>query len=746
MTRPTADTTAAARSWLRSEQDLRSLLEKALEDPEIGLVLDRERISPAEASVVVLEDPAVLGALRTSRVRWKSLWEQPSQWPGLGLRSPRLAGAAPAVRVVVAGLIVVAYLALLTVADAATPLWADVLTFFGLFATVGVAVGLAAEDVWRISGSGRPSAAWQGYALNEILRPRLRQFLDERRGADHGTTLSLERVHDLYQDDDAPIVITESGQRLRRVLERSGSDAVAIAGYRGVGKTTSIAAAADGMFSDPGVAPPLAVVASAPSRYDARDFVLHLHAMLARKVVALTERLLRVRPPVPPRWRWRRVATRAGGLAVVLVVAFWVVAALENRSASRMLGILGTYLEALPRNAAELLWIFDDLPLDPALGTPAALLVVVVALAVVGFALDTATYLITRLGAALRTNARARTVPDVAALRVEAVRQLDRTRFLQTYTSGWSGKIGIPLGSSDLGWTRGRQRAEQQLTHPEVVEAFREFAGRSAAVLVRAGAVERILIAVDELDKIAEADRANEFVNDIKGIFGIEGCLFLVAVSEDAISAFERRGIPVRDEFDSAFTEMVRLDPFTLAESRRWMSRRLLGLQVPFGCLCHCLSGGLPRDLRRTTIDLIDVVDDTRRFDLESVASALIDRELDRKAHAFAAAVRRLDDTAEVTAHLADLLLIDEARRPVDLVALAERLAPGEDSAMPRTRWQSACFVLFCATVLEIFTNDVTAAGLDRGVALLARARAQLAVDPHVAWRMVGEVRERCGL
>lgn len=278
-----------------------------------------------------------------------------------------------------------------------------------------------------------------------------------------------------------------------------------------------------------------------------------------------------------------------------------------------------------------------------------------------------------------------------------------------------------------------------------MVDSFREFAGRVAEVLIEQGVIERIVIAVDELDKIAEPDKAHEFVNDIKGIFGIDGCLFLVAVSEDAISAFERRGIPVRDAFDSAFSEMVRMDAFTIEESRRWMGRRLLGVPEPFSRLCHCLSGGLPRDLRRSTVDMIDVVRETGSRDLGSVAALMVERELDRKAHAFAAAARRLDDSPEVAAHLADLLLIAGARTPADLVGLAGRLAPDPESAMPRMRWQSACFVLFCATVREVFTDDLTESRWRRGSSLLDTARAQLAVDPHMAWRVVCDVRERHG-
>jgi hypothetical protein len=742
MTRPTAESTAAAESWLRSRQNLQSLVDEALEDPDIAEALAEANIPVAEARAAILEDPTILARVRTARSWSSMLRANQAGMDDWGLRSTRMRHASPVTRMVVAALAIVAYVVLLVVSVAAMPWWGNLLGLVGFFATLGYAVGLCGQDAWLLlrTASRSPNIArWPRYPLYEVVLPELLQFIDTRRAPDYGTTLSIGSVHNLYQDDDdAPIIITAGGQRLRRILERSTADAVAVAGHRGVGKTTAIRAVTRGLFSDPSSPPPLRVVASAPSRYEARDFVLHLHAVLAKQVLLRTGMLLRKLPePEPPH---RRVP---GPL--------WVSAALVALAPIAYMALGGTFVEFLTDMRAAGSAAVAEFPRHVLAPFPtgawfsprsAALLLLYGALLLVGLGiLARVLGLLSRPFGAMRELAR----PAVAELHDLARHQLDRIRFLQTYTSGWSGKVGIPLGSGDVGWTRGGQRAEQQLTHPEVVEAFREFAGRAADVLVRQGAIERIVIAVDELDKIAEPEKAHEFVNDIKGIFGVDGCLFLVAVSEDAISAFERRGIPVRDAFDSAFSEMVRMDPFTLAESRRWMSRRLVGVPEPFSCLCHCLSGGLPRDLRRSTVDMIDAVRETGSRDLESVAAVMIDRELDRKAHAFAAAARRLDDHQEVTTHLADLLLIGQVREPVALVELADRLVPDETSTIPSMRWQSACFVLFCATVLQVFTNDVTESDVDERVEMLGTARTQLAIDPRVAWRVLCDVRASYG-
>jgi hypothetical protein len=110
---------------------------------------------------------------------------------------------------------------------------------------------------------------------------------------------------------------------------------------------------------------------------------------------------------------------------------------------------------------------------------------------------------------------------------------------------------------------------------------------------------DRVFIGVDELDKIGTAEQAEHFLNEVKGIFGIPHLYFMVAVSDDALNAFERRGLPLRDAFDSSFDEILRVEPLTYYESRRLLYRRVIGLTEPYVALCHCLAGGLARDLIR---------------------------------------------------------------------------------------------------------------------------------------------------
>ena len=103
--------------------------------------------------------------------------------------------------------------------------------------------------------------------------------------------------------------------------------------------------------------------------------------------------------------------------------------------------------------------------------------------------------------------------------------------------------------------TLGTAWAREPRTLPEIVARLRDF------IMVVHGRGHRLIVGIDELDKLSEAD-AQSFLNDIKAIFGIRGCNFLVSVSEDAAADFERRGVPFRSTFDSSFDDIVSIGYF----------------------------------------------------------------------------------------------------------------------------------------------------------------------------------------
>lgn len=60
---------------------------------------------------------------------------------------------------------------------------------------------------------------------------------------------------------------------------------------------------------------------------------------------------------------------------------------------------------------------------------------------------------------------------------------------------------------------------------------------RAGGVRLRPGPGGVALVAVDELDKIESAELAQQLLNEIKGVFGVDGTRFLVSVSDDALGS-----------------------------------------------------------------------------------------------------------------------------------------------------------------------------------------------------------------
>ena len=218
---------------------------------------------------------------------------------------------------------------------------------------------------------------------------------------------------------------------------------------------------------------------------------------------------------------------------------------------------------------------------------------------------------------------------DRSALADETRSRLEQLRYLRTYTTSWSASFS-PRAVLTLGRASAKQRAELPVTLPELVDSFRDYSARVAGWHQSAhGGTGRVVIGIDEVDKIRDGERAEAFLNDIKAIFGIPGCLFLVSLSEDALAGFAHRTPSIRSAFDSAFDELVPVGPVTYEHTEQMLFKRVTGVPRPFIALCHVLAGGLPRDLVRAARALIEVTSGKGEKPLPDTARELIYRELE---------------------------------------------------------------------------------------------------------------------
>ncbi|WP_253838579.1 hypothetical protein [Actinokineospora globicatena] len=271
------------------------------------------------------------------------------------------------------------------------------------------------------------------------------------------------------------------------------------------------------------------------------------------------------------------------------------------------------------------------------------------------------------------------------------------------------------------------KRDDLPLTHPDLVDEFRSFLRTTAAAVGKDGG--KVLIGVDELDRIDDGDRAARFLNELKAVFDVPHCLFLVSVSDDALADFELAGMGMRTAFDSAFDAVVRVDYLTHDEARTLLNRRVVNLPEQFAALAYVLSGGLARELVR----VVEVIA-THGGDLPTTARLLVDRQLARTARAATDRLTRLPDR-RAGAKLIPLL----DTTPTDLRTYAATLdaTPVNAQAEP-TKADVVAMVEFLATLTDLFTHT-----LDRPRTqahpfnTLAQARRYLGANPYAARELI---------
>jgi hypothetical protein len=179
----------------------------------------------------------------------------------------------------------------------------------------------------------------------------------------------------------------------------------------------------------------------------------------------------------------------------------------------------------------------------------------------------------------------------------EDLRRLARAELAHLqYTETAQAKNGVQLklGLFTLSGEDQVSVAERTATEADGVERLRRFLRAVVRVTT-----SKVIICVDELDKMDRPEDVVAVVNGIKDLFHIRSVHVLVSVSTDAMHSFAARGVIVRDVFDSAFDEVVEVSRLTYQESADLLALRATDFSFPAMYFCHAWSGGHPRDLIR---------------------------------------------------------------------------------------------------------------------------------------------------
>nr|WP_311132338.1 hypothetical protein [Nonomuraea gerenzanensis]SBO94900.1 hypothetical protein BN4615_P4416 [Nonomuraea gerenzanensis] len=538
---------------------------------------------------------------------------------------------------------------------------------------------------------------WIGALVREGLMPCFHAVVDDEQDAMTTVLPQFEqnRLGGLSRVEE--FVPTEESRYLEHLIARLNSASVGVSGSRGVGKSTVLRHLCARDRED-GTAN-LRLLVHAPTAYDAKEFITHLFAEVCEEVAG--EAAAHAHPG--------RQRSLLGLLPAITTVA-------------------GTVLLV-----GGLRW--DQLrPMMAGLTARPALLV-----AALGGLLAAA-----GLAATWRANRRRRRVTGATASEVAARDHLRSLRYQQAVTATRTGELGVP-GGGKLGGQWAVQRTEQARGYPQLVAELRELLGQIA--LDRQDRKGKVIIGIDELDKIGNAEDAERLLNDLKVVFGVPGCFFLVALSEDALSAFERRSLAFRNTFDSAFDRIVRITPLRHAESRQLLMRRGIALPLPYVWLCHALTGGLPRDLLRTALDLTTIASQEGEHDLSPLAARMIRQDLAViiGAHLRDAAQLPGKHAPAVTEWLARCAAISSLS-----VTALDDLAGGvpPDAADEPVAVQACAYLHILAALIVIFIErpaDCLAAlqaeAQPGTVDRIAEARLLLATDPRLAWHRIRRIR-----
>jgi hypothetical protein len=642
-------------------------------------------------------------------------------------------------------------------------------------------------------------------AIEYEARRRMTDFATNLRR----TQLQLASVEGLAQVIDERLEIrTAACQQLAGLLTRMRGGSVGIAGPRGAGKSTMMRRFHDGRERI-GDRPLLAVMVSAPVSYDSRDFMLMLFAEVCKQAGAeppppeQSDDQLRGLDTVVLGWAvgWLPIL----GIFLALVGASALVAAVQPKLNSVIAWGVASIVGGIVIGSRRLGRVIPDVPWrrDNLLARLAS---APIAWGVLGLLIGGVILTIAGLRGANATAADVRSLGFIYGGLLVAViasdlgyRHRDHTwydrysserredqlrfrldelasaasvrlleiRYQQTLTSGLEGKL--TLGGAvglEIGASRERSLARHPMTFPEVVNSFASF-------MTLAAKTRDVLIAIDELDKLpAKDETATRFLNDLKAVFGVGGTYFLVSVSEDAMSRFQRRGLPFRDVFDSTFDEIIHVEPMGLSEAQALLSARVVGMPYVYSALCDVLAGGIPRDLIRTARRIVDVNERLGKPDsLGKIVQHLMQEELSAKSDGVQFAATALEGVpqAQLDAFLAWLREFRDADGPDGLVKLRllsekdilQNTAADESEMsavhdLLRLAAELRTYGYFVATVLEFFDDalkpdDVEAAANGTKVPhptleLLANARAGFGVSVQTAKRGIDAFRAAANL
>ncbi|MFD5025789.1 P-loop NTPase fold protein [Streptomyces sp. NPDC058373] len=303
--------------------------------------------------------------------------------------------------------------------------------------------------------------------------------------------------------------------------------------------------------------------------------------------------------------------------------------------------------------------------------------------------------------------------------------------------------------------------------YPELVADFRDLLTWMARQLhIRQ---QRLIIAIDEVDRLGTGEQALAFLSEIKAILGIPYVHYLISVADDVGASFVRRGLPHRDATDSSLDDVVHVQPGVLAESAAILNSRAPGISGPYIILAHALSGGIPRDLIRYGRRLMEIQETTSHLELTDISRVMILEELSETLAGFRTLLAKqqwspnnsliLGSFRSLMGHLRTACPCSDREEQLQqamehfAIHAAQGQASSDQRDLPGDARQlideASAYAYFSFTLLGIFgpeefnrrRKEAARRGLDGDPEALAEARLELSISPYSARPLIDAIR-----
>lgn len=505
-----------------------------------------------------------------------------------------------------------------------------------------------------------------------------------------------EVYHSIYE------IPTNDIYRLDRLIKIMPGGSIGISGPRGVGKSTILWSFCKGNKNAKGKKV-ISLLTSAPVNYDPREFILHIFSSLCIKILDETE------TKFPYSNEYMDSAFNIYGHSL------W--GSLFRKNIKRLITLLfitsvflvifSIYIASVIYNTPNKVTFIEALGISPAASLSLGTILLI--LGIILYALDSESAKNKRSYESKFLSKKYEDDPRLKGIISDVIHELRRIRYLENLSTSTKSSLKLPT-LIEGGVDAHISLSEIQSSLPEIIERYKNVIGNASEKYI-------FFIGIDELDKLQSDEQAHNFLNGIKAIFGLDNVFYLISVSENAMSNFERRGLPFRDTFDSAFDKVIQIDYLDLIKSKELIDQRVIGIPLPFLCFCYVLSGGLPRDLIRICREMLEQFEkDSTKNDLSAICNTIIINDLKSKIKAMTYEAKKypnemhagefLSNIHKLNSFLSKCTNITAINREIEDIVYYFDYVIISSNNINSLREELAVYYQYCITLIEFFFDE----------------------------------------